>query len=459
MVDSKNIRKIIYAIIIPIIFESILQVGAGVVSAAMIGRLTPLDISAQGISFRITDLLWVFYRGISIGATIFIAKYYGAKRFDECRSVFQNSVVVTVMLSVMFQFILFFRAEMLFKFFTDDLLVIENAVGYIKIMLIGFPFVVVMSFVTAAFQGHGNTKVPMYIAAIMNVVSISTGYVLIFGKFGAPNLGLRGAAMALVSSQIIGASIGLHCLYNKKSGLFATTTRKSFRFDFDKIKNVYLVGVPAALESIFWQLSAILMSKIILTYGGASFAAYQLGIQAESITEMPAIGFGVAAMSLTSMAIGKKDQILFNQYFKELMKISGVISVITSLSLILFPWVFMSILTNNVELQRIGVLYVIVMGFIQIPQNLSRTVNGTIRAVGYKNVPMCISGFGIWIFRIPLAMLIAYVLKWDIIFIWMCIAADQVVRFTLSMTFFKVKKIETTVLDIDRVKRAKVESK
>ena len=68
----------------------------------------------------------------------------------------------------------------------------------------------------------------------------------------------------------------------------------------------------------------------------------------------------------------------------------------------------MTLMTDKPELQAIGVVYVFVMGFIQIPQNLSRIYNGTIRAMGYKNAPMLVAGFGIWIVRIPLCMLAAY---------------------------------------------------
>ncbi|MEG0566705.1 MAG: MATE family efflux transporter, partial [Hungatella sp.] len=175
----------------------------------------------------------------------------------------------------------------------------------------------------------------------------------------------------------------------------------------------------------------------ILTYGQSSFAAYQLGIQAETITEMPAIGFGTAATTLTARAIGKRDEELGDAYFKQLLRIALRISVITSMMLIFLPKLFMNLMTNNHELQMIGIVYVFVMGFIQIPQNLSRIYNGTLRANGYKNLPMYVAGFGIWIIRIPLCILIAYILKWDLVFIWLVIAMDQISRFLLSVFLYK----------------------
>ena len=102
---------------------------------------------------------------------------------------------------------------------------------------------------------------------------------------------------------------------------------------------------------------------------------------------MPAIGFSTASTTLAARAIGRQDEELRKIYFKELLKVGVVISSITSLLLIFLPRFFMTLMTDKPELQAIGVVYVFVMGFIQIPQNLSRIYNGTIRAMGYKKCP------------------------------------------------------------------------
>ncbi|WP_313370823.1 MATE family efflux transporter, partial [Sedimentibacter sp.] len=133
---------------------------------------------------------------------------------------------------------------------------------------------------------------------------------------------------------------------------------------------------------------------------------------------------------------------LLKIYTKQLITTSTAISLFTSMLIIAFPRFFMSFFTNNPEIQSIGVVYLIVMGFIQTPQNLSKVLNGTIRSAGYKNIPMIISFIGIWVVRVPLSLLSAYVLKLDVIFIWLCMGLDQVFKFTLSTIVFKLKKVD-----------------
>lgn len=443
MYGKKVIKRDIYQIIIPMILENILQISANLVITAMVGRLLANDISAQGICIRITDTLWCFYKGVAIGATVLIARAYGAGRHQDCRKIAEQTILTEMIIVFIFQVVLYFKAPLFLGFFSKDPQILSLAEGYMKTIIFEFPFVVITTVVTASFQGYGNTKIPMYIAVLMNVVNIVCGYCFIFGVFGIPGMGIKGAATALLTAQAVGACTGLYLLYKKKGGLFRKVPSEHRFFSFDKkcFYEIYTTGIPAALETVFWQVSAIILSKVILFYGNQAFAAYQLGIQAEEITEMPAIGFSTASTTLAARAIGMQDEELRKVYFKEQLKVGVFISSITSVLLIFLPRFFMTLMTDKPELQAIGVVYVFVMGFIQIPQNLSRIYNGTIRAMGYKNAPMLVAGFGIWIVRIPLCILAAYVLRLPLTIIWIIIAMDQVSRFLLSVgLYYRINK-------------------
>jgi len=448
--DRKTIRKEIYFLIIPIMLENMFQVSAGLVSSAMIGRLTPVLISSQGVGSRVTGVLMCLFRGIGIGATVIVAKSRGEGNMDKCKKTFEQTAVTGVIISIISIIIVFLNLKSILSFFTANSETLLASSQYLKIVVLNSPFILIMAMVTAVFQGCGNTKTPMYIAIVVNIINVVLGYLLIYGKFGFPKLSLIGAAIALLVSQMSGALLGLYLLYNKRHGLFSTFTNNKdmFKIDFNLMKQVYSIGIPAAFESMFWQLSAIIMSKIILSYGEVTFAAYQLGLQAEILSEMPAIGVGVAATSLTANAIGRRDDLLLKAYTRQLITTTSIISLFSSFLIIIFPRTFMSFFTNNAEIHVIGIKYLIVMGFIQVPQNLSKVLNGAIRSAGYKNIPMIISFFGIWVIRVPLALLFAYVLKFDIVFIWLCMAIDQIFKCITSAIIFKAKKVNDIVQEV-----------
>ena len=126
-------------------------------------------------------------------------------------------------------------------------------------------------------------------------------------------------------------------------------------------------------------------------------------------------------------------------------KFSFFTGLAASVALFTFAGGFMTLLTDKPEIQAIGRVYVFIMGFAQIPQDLAKVYNGTIRSAGYRNVPMIISFVGIWCVRVPISVVFGKLLGWDISVVWIAIALDQIVRILLSMGIFQKKRV------IDRV--------
>lgn len=453
---QRAISKQIAGIVIPIILESMLQMSAGIVTSAMIGRLLAVDISAQGVCLRIYNTFWALFKGVGIGTTVIVALRYGEGKLERCRRIFEQALFFSQILGVVAMGAVFFFPRFFLELFTSDPAIIEKSLPFLSISLLAYPCMITTSMVTGAFNGQGNTKTPMYLAILANIVNIIVGYLFIFGSFGFPNLGLRGAAVALVCAQLTNGGVGLFLLYNRKFGLYSAVekTGQFCSFDWGCIREVYATGLPAGCENLFMQFSSIIMSKVILTYGTDYFAAYQLGMQAEGLCDMLSIGFATAATTLMASALGKRDDELFRAYFKQLLKSAMMVSSVAFLAFFLLPRFLMGLLTNNQTLIEIGIVYVMMMGVIQFQLNISRVVNGTMRAVGYKNVPMLVSGMGIWLIRVPLAMLFGWVLHLDIFFIWLVIVIDQSARCVLSAVLFMKKKILDVVLRLNEQEAA-----
>lgn len=442
----KKVNSDIFRMVLPVITENILQMSAGLITSAMIGRLMADDISAQGISLRVYNTFWSLFKGIGIGATVVAALRYGQRRFGDCRRTIEQTYLTLVPFALLFMAIIFAAPGPIVGFLSDEPALYGSAISYLRIAVWALPFAAITVCNTAAFNGHGNTKTPMYIALLLNAVNIVVGFVLIFGIGSYQGMGLMGAAIATVVSQATGAVTGLLLLY-RRGGYFADEIHDKpfFSLDMDCIREIYRTGIPAACENVFWQLAAMLLSKIILLYGSTHFAAYQLGLQAEQICEMPGIGFTTAATTLSARAIGQRDDKLFRAYYSQMHRFSIYTGVFTSLMLFLFPSLFMQLLTDKPDIQQLGTVYVFIMGLTPVPQDLNKVYNGFMRSAGYRRTPMAVSFVGIWVVRVPLAFLFGWILHLDIAFIWIAIALDQITRLVLSMLIFYRKKVINTV--------------
>lgn len=439
--EIKKIRKKIYQLILPITVDNILQMSAGLISMGMIGRISTLSVGAIGLSTRITQIIWAIFKGITTGATVFVAQAYGAKDFKRLRRIIQQTLLSTIIFSIFLQQIIFWNASRFLSVFNPNPDLMEHATLYLKTVSWGLPFMVIMLVVSGVLQGMGNAKTPMKVTIIMNALNVLVGYLLIFGHLGIPELGIYGAAIGLVIAQFIGAMIDLYVLFNKDGVLGALYNSKFFKIDFKEILNIYRVGTPAAFESLFWQVAAIILTKLILSFGVVALAAYQIGLNAESISYTPALGFSVAATAFVGQALGANNGEQSKLYLRELTKGSLVITIIMSSMLIFIPKPIMGLLTNDKAVIELGAKYIILMGLVQVPQSMAGILNGALRGAGYTWVPMVVAFAGLWLIRVPVSLILTYCFHLNVVAIWIVICVDMVARFCFSFTIYKVKNI------------------
>lgn len=439
--DIKAINNKILTMILPITIENILQMIAGIISMGMVGRIDVLAVSALGIGMRITQIVWALFKGIATGATVFVAQYYGAGEYKKMLIVIQQTILSAIVLVVVLNVLVYISAPALLSIFKPDAELLQHAVIYLRLVSFGLPFLAIMLIIGGVLQGMGNARTPMLITMTMNIVNIIVGYSLIFGNFGFPALGIKGAAIATVISQMAAVLLGLAVLFNKKGIMRSYLNKDFFTIDINRVREIYKVGLPSSMESVFWQLAAIIITRAILTYGETSFAAHQLGLQAESISYMPAAGFAVAATAFIGQALGAKDKQLARLYLKQIMKGALVITAICASILIFLPGLTMSLLTDNKEIIALSSIYLILMGIVQVPQNASGVLSGAMRGAGYTKVPMLVAGIGLWGIRVPLVLIVAYGMKLSIVAIWSVFCIDLCVRFIISYTIYKRKNI------------------
>lgn len=438
-----EIRKSIFNMILPILISSILEMMVGIVSMKLIGNLGFIAIGAMGLSTRVRGIIWAVYKGIAIGVQVVVAQAYGAGNAERIKSALRQTIGSIFVISILFLATMFFVPQMWLTIFgaKGELLVVGAQV--LKVVGFGMPFLGIILIISGGLQGKGDAVTPMIISGIMNVLNVGFGLVLVRGLFGFPEMGLMGAALALALSQAVAAVIGLVLIMRKGGILSGVKLTQFFSFTEGVLNAVYRTGIPSALESLFWQLSSIILIRAILTYGDASYAAYQLGLQAESIAYMPAAGFQVAATAYIGRHLGANRPDLAKGYLKEILLGALMVSIIGGGLLVLFPSALLGFMTNDVELIRIGVVYLIICGLAQVPQNIAGVLGGALRGAGYTKMPMYAAGVGLYLVRVPIALLAAYVFDLSVNVVFLAIGVDMTVRLLLNSVLF----IKTNIYD------------
>ena len=178
--NKKQIRKDILVLIIPVILESIFTYLAEIVSAGFVGRLTGMAVTSQGIVIRIISLLNVVWSGIRIGSMVYYVRLYGEHRYKELKQGYQNIITITLGIAFVFILTLVLFPSQILSFFVEDAEILDAARGYMYIMLIGLPFNVIHRLNGACFNAMGDTRTPMFMQVLNNVINIVCGYTFIF---------------------------------------------------------------------------------------------------------------------------------------------------------------------------------------------------------------------------------------------------------------------------------------
>lgn len=440
MRDTKKLDQKILRILVPAILENAFLILSDMILTGYIGRLSVTEISAYGISTRVYGIYFSILKGFAIGTMVIFARAFGAGKRKEGLNYYFQALFIAFPVALVAAVLIWVFPQPLLSTMSSDSTLLTYGASFLRIHVLTYPFLAIIHLNSSMFQADGNTKTPLYIATIGNLVSMVLGYVLILGIGPIQGMGLQGAAITNNLRIIVMLLVGVYLLFNRNS-VYRSHELSEFNSDMKTIKDLIRFGVPTAIGNSFWNFAAVFLSTYILSYGQQFYAAYQIGLQAEGFCDMMSSGFLTAAMSLSSLAIGAKDADMFKASYKRLNYYCYIICGINMLFLLLFSKNVLHLLTDKMELIDIAHVYLLSMIASQFPQMKSKIEYGYIRSIGFSTLPTIIDMVGIWGVRVFGCYLVSSVFHLDIFWIWMIVNADQWVRYLLSAGVIISKKV------------------
>ncbi|MFA5523804.1 MAG: MATE family efflux transporter [Tissierellales bacterium] len=428
--DNRDIRNQIFKLAIPAILEMTLHTLVWTADTAMVGRLNPASISSVNLGAQIMFTISNVFGALGIGATAMVSRQIGAKRRDEAENIAAQAIGIAFIASIIIGLVGILSANSVFKLIVDDPEVVALGSSYLRIVFIGAFFLIPQFVANSILRGAGNTVVPLVSAAFANAFNIIGDYVLIFGKFGFPELGVNGAAIATGVAQMIGASITFFFLIRGKSGIKLHISRV-FRLSKDVVKSIVNLSVPATLETFMNEGSRLLSSFWIAQLGTVSFAAHSLANAAESISYMPGYGFAVAVTTMVGQSLGAKDLRRAEISTKKIIIYSSWLMGLVALAFVVFPFGIMRLFSNDLKTVELAAKCLRIGAIEQIPIAIGMTISGALKGAGDTKGPFKISlvtNLGV---RLPLIFIIVFILKWNVVFVWLATGIQFIVEAVL----------------------------
>ncbi len=429
---EKNIDKQIFKLAIPAIAEMLLHTLVWTVDTAMVGRLTPVDMSGVNLGASIMFTIAHIVGAIGVGATALIARNIGAKDTERAEYIAGLSLSLGTILAFIMGFLGIILTKTIFTAIVKDPAVIDIGTQYTRIVFTGLFFLIPQMITTSVLRAAGNTVVPMVAALVANTFNIVGDYVLIFGKFGFPALGAKGAAIATAGAQAVGFIICLIYLIKGTQGV-KIRRKNLFRFHKESLRSLVRLSIPAGMSEFMNEGSRLVSSFWIARLGTVAFAANSLAVAAESISFMPGFGFAVAATTLVGQNLGAGEYDMAKIAAKRCVIYSSALMGIVGLAFYIFPFYIMRVFSSDIGTVDLASICIRIAAFEQIPIAVGMALSGVLKGAGDTKGPYRISLITNFLVRLPLIFAIVFLIEGHIAYVWVATTLQYVVEATLMI--------------------------
>ena len=388
----------------------------------MVGTVSVAALAAVGMSMQFMMIVNVLMTLFVVGGNALISRFIGQGRKNRASALLFSLVILAVLLAVVVSIAGYFGAYHFYAWMGATPAVVEEGGTYFRVISLGIIVIFLDTLLYNALSAAGDTKSSLYIKLVSSGLNACMNYVLIFGHFGFPALGIEGAAIATVLAYTFN-NVAYFILIKKMNSKldFLPLIR------FKDIKRVLKVGYAAAIDRGVSSLSFLFFVSIITAYGTAELAGYQVGLRVEGIAFMPGFGFAIASMALVGQNIGAKD---FDKAYN-MGIISGRIAYTfmgsVGLIMILFPEYLVHFFTKDALTIAVASKYLILVGLAQIPLAIMFVYSASLRGAGATKTTLKVNLVSLWIFRL-IPSYIAYKMGYGIIVIFAIMNLETLIK-------------------------------
>ena len=421
----REVSRSVFRLAWPAITENALQTLLGIVDTAVVARLGTAALSGVGAAQQLIWVLTTALVAVSMGTTVLVARFTGAGEKKQANVVLKQSLMLAAIAAIIL-FPISFLSEPLLAILGLPADGVQAGATYLQITLQMSIFLVMMFVAGAALRGAGDTKTPMLVTAFINIINAVLAIQLVFGGAKAglifndwlhgitngaislptfswiPELGVAGSAWAAAIARGIGTALLLSVFFLPRARLRLVGSG-SWRPNFSLVGRLLNIGIPSAVEQMLMSLGVLAYSIIVVGMGETVFATSRLAINAVFLSQMPGVGFAIAATTLVGQNLGA-GQPHKAQLGARLSAQSALIwMTLMGAVFFFFGREILMVFTDDPALLDLGAQAMKVIAFNQPFLALAFVLAGALRGAGDVRYPMVVTTIAVWCVRLPVA--------------------------------------------------------
>ena len=422
------------------------------VDMIFIGRLGGQSIAGIAFNMPLFFLVLGLTMGLGTGVTASIARFIGQNNKKEADNSAEHAIFMAVVISLFLSSLGLLFGERILSLFGAEGEILSIGWEYLHVMCFGMPFMIFSGFFRSILAGEGDMKLPMMVAGLGTVLNIILDPIFIFdlenyGGLGF-GLGVAGAAMATVISQVIVFCVFIYMLFVKEHS-YITFRLKDFSFSSDIIWDIVKVGLPASLSMVVMAIGQGVFNKILIHFSADTVAAYQVAGRLDMLVFLPIFSIAASLTTLVGMFFGAKEYDILRFTIKYGIISAFCITVLSSVLIYLFADLAVGFFTDDEFIISIAVTFLKLFAFVYPLISIGITTGRVLQGLG-KGLPVLV----ITIVRVlgvsaPLAFLFIFYMGKPVEWVWYSMMISTIVAFTIAVIwlFSTVRKLPTVELD------------
>ena len=438
---NRHFYRTMLTIALPIIIQHLISIGLNMVDTVMIGRLGENELAAIGIANRIYFMFAIFCFGFYSGASVFVSQYWGVKDIGNIRKIFGIEITGGLIISSVFTMSLLIFPYQIMGIFINDPIVIAHGVDYLRIVSLIFMFTSLSFAISFNSRSIRMIKVPTIINVIAIALNTFLNYCLIYGNFGMPMLGIKGAALATFIARLLEFVLLSAYVYKDRSHPLAGTVTELFSWEKSMLKKVFKTSFPVFINEVLWVTGTSVYYIAYGLIGAEAVAVVQVSFTISDFFQSLFFGIGGACAVMIGNELGRNEIQNAYTYALRFIKITFVFSILISILMYLIRIPIIGFYdfkeSTNLMLSRALIVSAI---FLAPKMQSYMIIVGILRSGGDTRFCMVTDSIFVWLIGIPLAFISVLVFKWPIYLVLAAVFVEEVFKFAVIYSRVLSKK-------------------
>jgi putative MATE family efflux protein len=394
--------RLIWDFTLPMLAGNVLQQSYNVVDSIIVGRaIGKSALAAVGASFPILFLLISLIIGATMGFSILISQFFGAKDMARVRRTIDTSYIFLFIASLAMTAAGLLFSESILRLLNTPAEILPQALTFLHITFGGLVFLFGYGSVSAILRGLGDSKTPLYILVCSTLLNAGLAAFFVIGL----GWGIAGSAWATLLAQ--GLSFAGAAVYLNRTHPVLKFRLRGLEFDRAIFKKALAIGLPSGVQQMLAAGGMMVLTRLVNGFGTDAMAGYTAAGRVDTFAVMPAMSLSAAISTFVGQNIGAGRMERVRKGLKAALLISAATSLLTTLAVVVFGWHLIAMFNPDPAVVAVGARYLLIAGGFYIVFSSMFVVNGALRGAGDTFVPMLVTVLALWVIRVPVSTVLA----------------------------------------------------